>query len=209
VGELARMIKGERWLPGLDGLDLTVVEMRDWRRSMRWPELQRPWIATSPNIPSFEAALVYPGMGVVGEANVNEGRGTPAPCPLFGPPCLDARRAGRPLNGPGLPGARSERADFTPRSTPTAAAHPRFEGKPIRGVRIVATDVARFEPLETGMHVLAALAAEARSKGVAPLFPNLAMFYAISGTKRLHRMLDSGSDGAAIIAAWRDQVAGV
>src|SRR5262249_41999776 len=43
VGELARMIKGEKWLGGLDGLDLRVVEMQGWRRSMRWPDLQRPW----------------------------------------------------------------------------------------------------------------------------------------------------------------------
>jgi uncharacterized protein YbbC (DUF1343 family) len=207
VGELARMIKGEKWLPGLDGLDLTVVELQGWRRSMRWPDLQRPWVATSPNIPSFEAALVYPGMGVVGEANVNEGRGTPTPFSLFGAPWLDAARAVERFNRLGLAGARFERADFTPRSIPNVAAHPRFEGKPISGVRIVVTDVARFDPLEAGMHVLAALAAEARSKNVGPLFPNLPMFYAISGTKRLNGMLDAGSDGAAIIAAWQAEVA--
>src|SRR5262245_8423795 len=110
VGELARMIKGEKWLAGLEELDLAVVEMRGWRRGMRWPELQRPWIATSPNIPTFEAALVYPGMGVVGEADVNEGRGTPTPFSLFGAPWLDSPRAIERLNALGLPGARFERA---------------------------------------------------------------------------------------------------
>ena len=92
VGELARAIKGERWLGGLDNLHLTVVEMRGWRRSMRWPDLQRPWVVTSPNIPTFEAALVYPGMGLVGEAMVNEGRGTPTPFSLLGAPWLDGAR---------------------------------------------------------------------------------------------------------------------
>ena len=53
VGELARMIKGERWLDGLDALDLTVIEMQGWQRSMRWPQTQRPWVATSPNIPTL------------------------------------------------------------------------------------------------------------------------------------------------------------
>ena len=57
------------------------------------------------------------------------------------------------------------------------------------------------------MHVLCAIAAEARSKGVAPLFGNLKMLHAIAGTKRLHRMLAGGSDGAAIIAAWQAEVA--
>ena len=74
-------------------------------------------------------------------------------------------------------------------------------------MRVVVTDVALIEPLEIGVHVLAAIAAEARSKGVAPLFGKLEMLHAIAGTKRLHRMLDSGSDGAAIIAAWQTEVA--
>jgi len=206
VGELARMIKGEKWLSGLDGLDLTVVAMRGWQRSMRWPELQRPWVATSPNIPTFEAALVYPGMGIVGEAKVNEGRGTPTPFSVFGAPWLHAARTLERLNALHLPGVRFESTDFTPRSIPGVAAHPRFEGKPISGVRIVVTDVARIEPLEAGVHVLAALAAEGRSKGMARLFGNMGMFTAIAGTRRLHRMLANDSDGTDIIAAWQAEV---
>ena len=74
-------------------------------------------------------------------------------------------------------------------------------------MRVVVTDVALIEPLEIGMHALAAIAAEARAKGVTPLFANLKMLHAIAGTRRLLRMLDSGSDGAAIIAAWQAEVA--
>jgi uncharacterized protein YbbC (DUF1343 family) len=48
---------------------------------MRWPQTERAWVATSPNIPDFDAALVYPGIGMVGETDVNEGRGTPTPFP--------------------------------------------------------------------------------------------------------------------------------
>jgi hypothetical protein len=57
------------------------------------------------------------------------------------------------------------------------------------------------------MHVLAALAAEAPSRDPARLFRKLGMFHAIAGTKRLHRMLTGGSDGAAIVAAWQTEVA--
>jgi len=206
VGELARMIKGEAWLSGLGALELQIIKMQGWQRSMRWPQTERAWVATSPNIPSFEAALVYPGMGIVGEAEVNEGRGTPTPFSLFGAPWLDAPRIVARLNALGLPGVKFETATFKPRSIPGVAAHPRFEGTGLHGVRVVVTDVARIEPLEVGMHVLCAIAAEARSKGVAPLFGNLKMLYAIAGTKRLHNMLAAGNDGAAIIAAWQPEV---
>jgi uncharacterized protein YbbC (DUF1343 family) len=207
VGELARMIKGEKWLDGLDGLQLSVVAMQGWQRSMRWPQTQRAWVATSPNIPTFESALVYPGIGIVGETDVNEGRGTPTPFSVFGAPWLDGPRMVARLNALGLPGVRFETTTFTPRSISGVAKRPRFAGKKINGARVVVTDVARIEPLEVGVHVLSALVAEARSKGVARLFGNLGMFHAIAGTKRLHQMLANGSDGPAIVAAWQTEVA--
>ena len=207
VGELARMIKGEKWLDGLDTLELSVVEMQGWRRSMRWPQTERAWVATSPNIPTFESALVYPGIGIVGEAEVSEGRGTPTPFSLFGAPWIDGPRTVARLNALGLPGVTFQRATFTPRSISGVVTRPRFEGTSLHGVRVSATDVTRIEPLEVGMHVLSAIAAEARSKGVTPLFANLKMFHAIAGTKRLHQMLAAGSDGATIIAAWQGEAA--
>jgi uncharacterized protein YbbC (DUF1343 family) len=207
VGELAHMIKGERWLEGLDRLDLQVIEMRGWQRAIRWPQTGRPWVATSPNIPTFAAALVYPGMGLVGEAEINEGRGTPTPFSVFGAPWLDAARVTAHLNGLGLPGMQFARETFTPHPIAGVAARPRFAGKTIDGVRVVVMDEMRYEPLETGVHVLAALAAQARAKGVKRLFPNLAMLHALAGTKRLLAMLAAGSDGASIIKSWQAEVA--
>jgi uncharacterized protein YbbC (DUF1343 family) len=207
VGELARMIKGEKWLDGLDALDLTVTSMQGWRRPMRWPQTGRAWVTTSPNIPTFDAALVYPGIGMVGELDVNEGRGTPTPFGLFGAPWLDARRMTAELNALALPGVSFAQATFTPRSIPDVASKPRFAGTRIGGVRVVVTDVGKVEPLEIGIHVLAGLVREARAKNVAGLFPNMRMFHAIAGTRRLHSMLAGGSRGAAIVAAWQDEVA--
>jgi uncharacterized protein YbbC (DUF1343 family) len=206
VGELARMIQGERWLGGLDGLELNVVAMQGWQRSMRWPATGRAWVATSPNIPSFEAALVYPGMGLLGEAEVNEGRGTPTPFCLFGAPWIDGPRLVHSLNALRLPGVAFRSATFTPRSIPGVAVHPRFAGVALSGVRIAVTDIDRVEPLEVGMHVLAEIAAEARGRGIAPLFANLKMFHAVAGTRRLSDLLLAGSDGASIIGAWHSEV---
>lgn len=207
VGELARMIKGERWLDGLDRLDLSVTPMQGWQRSMRWPQTGRKWVTTSPNIPSFDAALVYPGIGMVGELDVNEGRGTPTPFGLFGAPWLDARRMAGELTALALPGVSFERLSFTPRSIPDVATRPRFAGTRINGVRVVVADVSKVEPLEIGIHALAGLVREAQARGVAGLFPNMKMFHAIAGTRRLHRMLADGSSGGAIVAAWEGEVA--
>jgi uncharacterized protein YbbC (DUF1343 family) len=207
VAELARMIQGEKWLDGLGRLRLDVVVMQGWRRSMRWPQTERAWVATSPNIPSFKSALVYPGMGMVGETDVNEGRGTPTPFQLFGAPWLDGPRVAAGLNALALPGVKFEATSYTPRSIAGVASRPRFEAMRVNGTRLVVTDMARFEPVEAGIHVLAALAAEARAQGSRRLFHKLAMFHAIAGTKRLHRMLVAGSSGAAIIAAWQAEVA--
>lgn len=206
VGELAHMIKGEGWLTGLDTLDLKVVALRGWQRAMRWPATRLPWVATSPNIPTFESALVYPGIGVVGETLVNEGRGTATPFSLVGAPWLDAAALVAHLNAQRLPGVHFEAVRYTPRSIPNVAATPRFLDQEISGVRLTVTNVAAYQPLEVGMHVLAWLQRAAASKGIA-LFENYKMFHAICGTARLQTLLDQRAGGTAIIAAWQTEVA--
>jgi uncharacterized protein YbbC (DUF1343 family) len=203
VGELARMIKGEAWLSGLDQLDLSVARMLGWSRPMRWPQMQRRWIPTSPNIPTFESALLYPGMGIVGEAEVSEGRGTPTPFSLFGAPWLDAEPVINRLNALGLPGVKFQSATFKPRSIPGVAKNPRFIGKTLSGVRIVVIDATRVEPLEVGIHILSTLMTEARSNDVTHLIANSNMFHAITGTTRLYQLLTSSNDGGQIILAWQ------
>ena len=206
VGELARMIKGERWLSGLDALDLQIVPTRGWTRSMRWPATGLPWVATSPNIPTFEAALVYPGIGIVGETLVNEGRGTPIPFSQFGAPWLDAAALASRLNAAKLSGVRFIPTSYTPRSIANVAANPRFEGQPVVAVRLEITDVDRYRPLEVGIHALALLRDAARAAG-RPLLDKRDMFDKIAGTRRLHAMLfDEPAPAAAIIGSWRAEV---
>jgi uncharacterized protein YbbC (DUF1343 family) len=189
-----------------ESLDLTVVPMQGWRRPMRWPQTGLPWIATSPNIPSFESALAYPGIGIVGETLVNEGRGTPIPFSQFGAPWIDANAMAGKLNALRLPGVRFEATQYTPKSIPNVAAHPRFEGQRINAVRLAITEVAAYRPLEVGMHALALLRDAARAANT-PMLDKFDMFQKIAGTKRLHQMLDQGASGTQITAAWTDEVA--
>lgn len=207
VGELARMIQGEAWRKGLDRLDLRVIAMRGWKRSMRWHRTDQPWVATSPNVPTFKSALVYPGIGIIGETRlVNEGRGTEEPFTVFGAPWLNARRMADRLNAVGLPGVEFKAVRYRPRSIPRVAKNPVFVGRSIHGVRVVVTDMNSYQPLEVGIHALALVIREARSKGVSPLIKKVGMFDAIAGTRRLRRMLLNGANGAAIIASWRGEV---
>jgi uncharacterized protein YbbC (DUF1343 family) len=85
VGELARMFRDEE---NLD-LDLEVVPCLGWRRSMLWTETGLPWVLPSPNMPTPDTALVYPGGCLIEGTNLSEGRGTTTPFEICGAPWLE------------------------------------------------------------------------------------------------------------------------
>jgi uncharacterized protein YbbC (DUF1343 family) len=157
VGELARMVKGESMLPGLDRLELTVVRMEGWRRSMRWPDTGLPWVPTSPNIPDYETSLLYAGVGLLEATSASEGRGTREPFKLAGAPALDGPTLAGRLNALALPGVRFEPAAFSPTAIPGMSSHPKFKDRPVAGVRIEITDQSVLLPVETGVSVMAAI----------------------------------------------------
>jgi uncharacterized protein YbbC (DUF1343 family) len=206
VGELALMIKGEGWLPGLDGLDLIIGKMEGWRRDMRWPDLGREWVATSPNIPSYGSALLYPGIGIIGETAVNEGRGTEAPFTRFGAPWLDADEMASLMMSLGLPGVRFEAMVYTPRSIAGVASNPRYLNERIEAVRVIVTDTGAVTPLEIGIQALSLLVVQARRAGVSAFFPKRRMFELIAGDRRLYDQLRAGWRGSRIIAGWTGEV---
>ena len=107
VAELARLIKGQRLLPGLENLHLEVIAMKGWARWMRWPDTKLPWQKTSPNIVDFETALVYAGIGLFEATSVSDGRGTPTPFTHLGAPWVDGKELASTLNSLGLPGVKS------------------------------------------------------------------------------------------------------
>jgi uncharacterized protein YbbC (DUF1343 family) len=157
VGELAGMIKGESWLSGLSGLDLIVVTMEGWQRWMRWPDTELTWLATSPNIPDFNAALLYPGIGLLEGTGANEGRGTPEPFRLVGCPDIDGEAVAARLNHLHLAGVMFEPVHYTPVSIPGKSSAPKCQNKEVSGVRIITTDYRSVQPVETGVAVAAEL----------------------------------------------------
>ena len=84
LGEIVRLeARRRQW-----GREPKVIEVMGWRRGDLWPATGRPWIAPSPNMPTYETALVYPGLCLLEATEVSEGRGTTRPFLLFGAPGL-------------------------------------------------------------------------------------------------------------------------
>ena len=144
AGEIARMaLEKDR----ID-LPLTVVTMDGWRRAMRHADTGLPWVLPSPNMPSEETALVYPGMCLLEGSELSEGRGTTRPFEIAGAPFVDGDALAEALGE--LPGLRLRPLVFTP----TFEKH---AGTACGGVQLHVTDRAAFRPYLTGVAFLRAV----------------------------------------------------
>lgn len=206
VGELARMIRNESMMEGLDDLDLHVVEMEGWRRKMLWPDAGLPWIPPSPNIPDFETAVVYPGAVFFEATAASEGRGTRQPFVQVGAPWLNGQAAADSLNARNLPGVRFEAVSFAPTSIPGMASRPKLEGQALEGIRHILTDAQAFQPVETGIHVLDVFWRQARTMQE-ELVNRPASLARLAGTQRLLDLLQQGASPEAIAASWERETA--
>jgi uncharacterized protein YbbC (DUF1343 family) len=133
AGELALLFAEER---GID-VDLHVVRMEGWKRAMYWEDTRLPWVLPSPNMPTVDTAVVYPGGCLVEGTNLSEGRGTTKPFELVGAPWLDGHALARDLEKERIPGVGFRAAAFTP----TFQKH---AGQMCHGVQVHVTDRARF-----------------------------------------------------------------
>jgi len=143
VGELARMFNAER---NID-VDLQIVRMEGWRRSMWFDETLLLWVNPSPNMRSLTEATLYPAIGLIEACKVSVGRGTDTPFERFGAPWIDGRELAGRLNGLGLAGIRFLPFRFTPNAS-------KYQGQQCGGVQIVLTDRTAFDPIETGLAIV-------------------------------------------------------
>ncbi len=89
VGELAKLFVGQGWIneasngsePNLD-----VITMKHWSRSMPFQKTGLPWVFPSPNMPTPDTAMIYPGACLFEGTSLSEGRGTTRPFELLGAP---------------------------------------------------------------------------------------------------------------------------
>jgi uncharacterized protein YbbC (DUF1343 family) len=194
VGELALMFKDKY----IKGVDLDVIKMKRWKREMLFTDTRLNWVPTSPNIPKFHSALLYPGTGLVGEAGiVSIGIGTPFPFEILGASWIkNPEGLSERLNNYKLKGVIFRPIYFTPNSR-----------KPIkllyRGVQIHITDPASFSPVDLGLTILYDLRQNWPKRFKKGINKNKDMFDKAAGTDKTRKLLLEGKSVEYIKRSWQ------
>jgi uncharacterized protein YbbC (DUF1343 family) len=201
-GEIARYV--QRWR-GVD-CELDIVPMRGWRRSMYFEDTGLPWVYPSPNMPTVDTALVYPGMCLVEATELSEGRGTCRPFEVAGAPGIDPEALAADLSRWHLAGCRFRPLYFRPRFQKHA-------GSTCGGVQIHVTDRWLFDSYLTGVAFLQSV------RRVAPgtfawrakpyeFVADIPAIDLLAGDDKLRLALEADADLGDLTAEWARERAG-
>lgn len=189
VGEMAQLFNAERNI----NADLQIVKLENWRRATWFDETGLTWINPSPNMRSFTAALLYPGICLLEPTNVSVGRGTDTPFELLGAPYIDGRKLAAALSQAKLPGVR-----FVPvRFTPTTSVN---KGVECGGLNVIITDRTQFDAVLTGLEIAAQ---------IFKLYPkdfNADRFNRLLVSDKIFAAFKQGSDGKALRQIYASEV---
>ncbi len=201
LGELCRLAVRRRGI----AVDLEVAPAAGWRRSMLWDETGLPWVLPSPNMPTLETALVYPGMCLVEGTNLSEGRGITRPFEIAGAPWIDPVALAARLAGWDLPGAVFRPLTFRP-------SFHKHAGQDCGGVQIHVTDRRAFRPVLTGLAFVAACRAQDpgrfrwRTETYEFVSDRLA-FDLLAGGTAWRSAIEEGADPREIALSWEEDEA--
>lgn len=146
LGELALFLNATQRI----GADVQVVPAAGWARRMWYEETGLDWVPPSPNMPTVDTAVVYPGACLFEGTNLSEGRGTTHPFELIGAPWIIGHRLAGALNALALPGVRFRATQFVPTFW-------KLQGQTCQGVHIHVRNRDSFEPLSTSLAMLQTL----------------------------------------------------
>lgn len=124
---------------------LSVVPTRGWERHRTAQAWGRPFVPTSPNMPSLQTALVYPGACLLEGTNLSEGRGTTTPFSLLGAPFLDGVALAKAVGN--IPGAWTRPTSFRP-------SFSKHSGEVCSGMMIHVENEALFRPLDCYLRII-------------------------------------------------------
>ena len=197
AGELALLFAAEYLADETDQpLQVDVVQMRGWKRDQSFADTGLPWTLPSPNMPTPDTALVYPGTCMFEGTNLSEGRGTTRPFELVGAPYVDEAWAAA-LRGLELPGVLIREAYFSP----TFSKH---VGVTCGGVQLHVTDPGLFDALRTGT---AMIVAAKRLYGAEFAWRTDNWIDKLTGSMRFRTMVDAGASTDEVVGAWSSELA--
>ena len=199
-GELARMINGEGWIKSK--CKLTVVPLKNWRRTMTWADTGLPWVPTSPHVPNGDSPLFQVATGMIGElgnTNVSIGIGYTLPFQCIAAPGVDMHQFTAVLNDYHLPGVLFRPVSYKPFYGP-------FKNEEVSGAQIYFTDPAHapltainFYGIEAlkksaGLDVFARAEETKRGHG---------MFDKVNGSDQPRLQMQAGLSAAEIVTSWK------
>lgn len=183
MGELARMMIGEQWIPLENDPELHVVEMRGWDREMIWPDTGLNWVPPSPNLPTFEHAFLYLGTVYYEGTTLSEGRGTPDPFLTMGDPSTDLSDSDMLKLESLTPSLRIERTSFVPKSIPGVAPNPKHMGRESFGVKIDAVNYD-FDPITVGLEMFSVILNSTSDYQIR------SFLYRLAGSREIDRLIE-------------------
>jgi uncharacterized protein YbbC (DUF1343 family) len=200
VGEVATLLNVAHGL----GCELEIVGMTGWRRRQLFDETGLPWVPPSPNMPTPDTALVYPGLCLLEGTNLSEGRGTTRPFEIFGAPFIAPNAWAERLREERLPGAVFRPLWFQP-------AFHKFAGQSCGGLMLHVTDRQAFRPFATGLAVVAT-ARELWPRDFRwrteryEFVEHIPAFDLLCRTDRIRRALEAGQGAASLAPGWRTEL---
>jgi len=201
AGELALFYRATKKLD----VNLTVVRMDGWRRSMLFPETELPWIPPSPNMPTFATAEVYPGMCLFEGLNVSEGRGSTTPFQLSGAPFINPYEFAERCASYQLDGVQFRPLWFKP-------TFHKFCGEVIGGIWQQVTDHASYRSFATAVAMTAALHELYPDdvqflRGVYEFNDTIPAFDLLAGNSHIRTAILNGSAVNTILSSWQQDEA--
>jgi uncharacterized protein YbbC (DUF1343 family) len=179
---------------------LDVVAMEGWTRGMYWDDTALPWIIPSPNMPTLDTAIVYPGQVLFEGTQLSEGRGTTRPFELIGAPWIDADRFAARMNAYALPGVHFRATWFEP-------TFQKFARQTCGGCQVHVTDRTAFRPVLAAAALLKEFRAADPDKFAWRQPPyeyehEKMPIDILAGTSDLRTQIDAGLDPRAIAETW-------
>ncbi len=201
IGELAVLFNTHFGI----GADLHVMQMEGWSRGMYFDQAGLPWVMPSPNMPTLDTAIVYPGAVLFEGTQLSEGRGTTRPFELLGAPWIDAERFSAELNALDLDGVHFRPVIFEP----TFHKHAR---EACGGCQIHVTDRQAFLPVLASAAVMAAFhrANPGRFAWRQPPYEyehDKMPIDILAGSPSLREHIEGGTGAREIAASWDASVA--